>query len=186
MEDAATERVAALFARHGDAVHAYAQARVGSTLASDIVSDTFVVAWRRREMLPDPALPWLLATARRVVSTHLRSQRRQQSLVLRMESLSERQPQLVPETGLDRQLLHALDQLTERDREALLLVAWFDLTHAEAAKVQGCSPGTFAVRMHRARRRVRALLDDRGESSRLGVVRSDQQETDSATGKDVR
>lgn len=185
MEEAATEQVAALFARHGDAVYAYAQARVGSNLAADIVSDTFVVAWRRREVLPDPALPWLLATARRVVSTHIRSQRRQQSLVLRMESLSERQSQLAPEAGLDHELLHALDRLTERDRETLLLVAWFDLTHAEAAKVQGCSPGTFAVRLHRARRRVRELLDDRGERGRLAVVRPDQQETDSATGKDV-
>lgn len=186
MNEAATERVAALFSRHGDAVHAYAQARVGSALAADIVSDTFVVAWRRREDVPEPALPWLLATARRVVSTHLRSQRRQQSLVLRMESLSDRQPQLVPETGLDHHLLHALDQLTERDKEALILVAWFDLTHAEAAKVQGCSSGTFAVRVHRARRRVRAFLDDGGERSRLAVVRPDPQETDSATGKDVR
>lgn len=100
MEQAAMDRVASLFAQHGDAVHAYAQARAGAALAPDIVSDTFVVACRRRDVLPEPALPWLLATARRVASTHLRTQKRQASLLQRMQSLVEREPQLAPEHGL--------------------------------------------------------------------------------------
>lgn len=183
MEPAATELVATLFARHGDAVHAYAQARVGAGLAADIVSDTFVIAWRRRAELPDPALPWLLATARRVASTHLRTQRRQRSLLLRMQSLAEREPQLEPEVGLDHTLLHALDRLSERDREAVLLVAWFDLTNIEAASIQGCSPSTFAVRLHRARRRLRSHLARGDPRFRFSAVPPPRRSSDDATRK---
>lgn len=183
MEQAAIDRVASLFAQHGDAVHAYAQARAGTALAADIVSDTFVVAWRRRNDLPDPALPWLLVTARRVASTHLRTQRRQQSLIRRMQSLAEHEPQLAPATGLDEGLLRALDRLNDPDREALLLVAWFDLNNIEASQVQGCSPGTFAVRLHRSRRRLREQLDRGDQRSRLSVVPRDRTDTAESSGR---
>ena len=45
-------------------------------------------------------------------------------------------------------------RLGERDREALLLVAWEGFSVAEAAVVLGCSRGAFAVRLHRARRKL--------------------------------
>lgn len=185
MEPAATDRVASLFAQHGDAIHAYAQARAGAAPAADIVSDTFVVAWRRRADLPDPALPWLLTTARRVASTHLRTQRRQQSLLVRMQSLADRTPQLAPEAGLDPELLRALDHLNERDREALLLVAWFDLSNSEAAGVQGCSPGTFGVRLHRARRRLRERLGEGMAHSQVPVLPPHRSQTDESAGRDI-
>lgn len=57
MENAAIDRIASLFAQHGDAVHAYARARAGAALAGDIVSETFIVAWRRRDDLPTPRFP---------------------------------------------------------------------------------------------------------------------------------
>ncbi|WP_223874644.1 sigma-70 region 4 domain-containing protein [Salinispora fenicalii] len=50
------------------------------------------------------------------------------------------------------------DQVPEADREVLRLVAWERLTAAEAAVVLGCSRATFAMRLLRARRRLRAQL----------------------------
>ena len=35
----------------------------------DIVSETFLVVWRRLDDVPEPALPWLLIVARNVVGT---------------------------------------------------------------------------------------------------------------------
>jgi RNA polymerase sigma-70 factor (ECF subfamily) len=58
----------------------------------------------------------------------------------------------------DRELLTALASLREEDREALLLVAWDRLRNADAARVIGCSTSTFAVRLHRARRRLARVL----------------------------
>ncbi|MEI5101965.1 sigma factor-like helix-turn-helix DNA-binding protein [Streptomyces sp. PmtG] len=47
-----------------------------------------------------------------------------------------------------------------RDQETLLLVGWDGLDVAAAAVVVGCTRRTFAVRLHRARRRLRQALDE--------------------------
>jgi RNA polymerase sigma-70 factor (ECF subfamily) len=53
--------------------------------------------------------------------------------------------------------------LGQGDQEVLLLVAWDELRREQAAKVLGVSTGTFAVRLHRARRRfARALAAQDG------------------------
>ena len=51
-------------------------------------------------------------------------------------------------------------RLSDDDRETLALIAWDGLQPREAALVTGCSAATFAVRAHRARRRLAALLED--------------------------
>jgi len=51
-----------------------------------------------------------------------------------------------------------LRELSETDREALLLVCWEDLDHAAAAYVAGCSVAAFKVRLLRARRRLTRRL----------------------------
>lgn len=58
-------RVEALFSEHSAAVRAYARRRVPSAVADDVVSDVFLVAWRRLDDVPDDGLPWLLACAAR-------------------------------------------------------------------------------------------------------------------------
>jgi RNA polymerase sigma-70 factor (ECF subfamily) len=55
-------------------------------------------------------------------------------------------------------VLEGLAALSEPDREALILVAWDGLDNHEAATVAGCSAATFAVRVHRARRRLQRKL----------------------------
>jgi RNA polymerase sigma-70 factor (ECF subfamily) len=53
-----------------------------------------------------------------------------------------------------QRIVDALARLGVRDREVLLLVTWDGLDRARAAAVLGCSEKTFAVRLHRARRRL--------------------------------
>jgi RNA polymerase sigma-70 factor, ECF subfamily len=145
-----------MFAEHGQAVRAYALRRVDLSTADDIVSDVFVIAFRRLDDVPDDALPWLLATARRVLANHRRSAGRRAALTAQLGVLHEgRQGD---EVAGEPQLLRALATLNERDRELLLLVAWEDLDPASAAAVLGCSRTTFAVRLHRARRRLATAM----------------------------
>jgi DNA-directed RNA polymerase specialized sigma24 family protein len=61
-------------------VYAYALRRTDPASAQDVVSETFLTAWRRRADLPRDELPWLLATARLVLAKHVRSQRRRDAL----------------------------------------------------------------------------------------------------------
>lgn len=155
-------RFEALFAAHYAAVLKYAARRVGAGAADEIVAETFLVAWRRLDRVPDSALPWLYGTARRVIANEYRRRYRAGRLTDRIRA----QPAVpcvdpgdaVPES---MRIHQALARLSERDREALRLTEWEQLDSAEAAQVLGCTKASFAVRLHRARRRfAQALAED--------------------------
>jgi len=153
----ARDRFAALFHRHHRQVYAYAVSRAGRSVADDIVSDTFLVAWRRFDAVPADPLPWLLGVARNVVHERHRDQVRQLSLLSQAKATVEGDvADLVAERSAT---LTALDALGPADRELLTLVAWHGLAAREAAKVLGVSTATFFVRLHRARRRFEKALE---------------------------
>lgn len=150
-----SERFERMVRQHHDAVLAYAMRRVAPDDAKDVVADTFLVAWRRFADAPDDhGLPWLYAIARRTLANHRRGARRREALT---ERLSASTP-VVCEG--DQPLRQALAMLSDRDREALLLVAWEGLTAQEACRVMGCRPATFRMRLHRARGRLAAHLNE--------------------------
>jgi RNA polymerase sigma-70 factor (ECF subfamily) len=60
--------------------------------------------------------------------------------------------------ALEPPLSHAFARLTDNEKEALLLVAWEGLDHAQAGRVVGCSAATFTVRLSRARAKLREAL----------------------------
>src|SRR5258707_15307572 len=74
------ERFDALFRDHHPAVRAYARRRVPREVVDDIVSETFLVVWRRLDDVPEAPLPWLLAVARNVVGTEWRGAARRERL----------------------------------------------------------------------------------------------------------
>jgi RNA polymerase sigma-70 factor (ECF subfamily) len=153
-------RFDALFREHHPAVRAFARRRVPPEVVDDIVSETFLVVWRRLDDVPEAPLPWLLAVARNVVGTEWRGVARRERLWLKAQSghIENYEPG-EPESD-DGRVLAALAVLRERDREALTLVAWDGLTPAQAAAVLGEPSGRFRQRLHRAGRRLRAELTD--------------------------
>jgi RNA polymerase sigma-70 factor (ECF subfamily) len=152
----ARDRFAALFDRHHRQVYAYAVSRAGRELADDIVSDTFLVAWRRLDAVPADPLPWLLGVTRNVVLERHRDAARQLSLLALTPAAVEGDPAVaVAERAVT---LAALDALGVADRELLTLVGWHGLAAREAAQVMGCTTATFLVRLHRARRRFEHAL----------------------------
>jgi RNA polymerase sigma-70 factor, ECF subfamily len=58
----------------------YVARRVAADAVQDVVSDTFLVAWRRRSERRGEPLPWLLGIARRVAATHRRGHARREAL----------------------------------------------------------------------------------------------------------
>jgi len=149
----------AVFNGYYGAVHRYAARRVAPEAVQDVVAETFLVAWRRYGELRGEPLPWLLGIARRVAANQLRAGARREALHARLRT----EQRVVPDGGLperDSQLATALATLgdRDRDREALMLVAWDGLEHRDAARVMGCTTGAFAVRVHRARRKLARAL----------------------------
>src|SRR5581483_8288400 len=138
---------------HSAAVRAYALRRVRPSLADDVVSEVFAVAWRRLDRVPDAnALPWLFGCARRLIANQRRADRRREALVERLHH--EHVPQSGGDFAVESPLRDALWSLNERDREVLMLVAWEGLEPARAAVVLNCSQRAFVMRLHRARRRL--------------------------------
>lgn len=70
----------------------------------------------------------------------------------------------------DDRIASALRGLSDRDREALQLIGWEELSVKEAATVAGCSENAFAVRLHRARRRLSAALAEIDTVERPALV----------------
>ncbi len=149
-----------LFSAYAAAVQAYARRRVDAAAADDAVSEVFVIAWRRLDDVPSEALPWLLGCARRVLAHQQRRARRDIALLERLE------PDVDAPVAGDGALARALAELSDGDRELLLLIAWEGLEPAQAAEVLGCSRNALAVRLHRARKRFAAALSraDRTEN----------------------
>ena len=143
------EGFAALFEAHHDAVMRYVVRRVNRDDAPDLVAETFAVLLRSAERPADP-LPWLYAVARNLIRNHRRR------LVALTPSPTLADPADLAVFRAD--LATAFAALAEEDREVLRLVAWEGLDAASAAVVLGCSPVAFRVRLHRARRRLAALL----------------------------
>jgi RNA polymerase sigma-70 factor (ECF subfamily) len=151
---------------------------------SDVVQEVLAEASRKLDRYlrerPLPFLPWLRQLAwehlavlyRRHVKAQRRSVRREEPEVLALpdESAAELAARLVTSASSPSQRLllqelrervqRALQQLSERDREVLVLRHLEQLSVAETAEVLGISPGAVKVRNLRALDRLRALLDE--------------------------
>jgi RNA polymerase sigma-70 factor (ECF subfamily) len=165
------ERFETLYATHAGRVRAYALRRTSAASADDVVADTFLVAWRRLDAVPDPALPWLLGVARRVLANRRRGEGRAAALHERLAHAGAGESH--EGSDGDPRVWSALAELPEADQELLLLTAWEELTPGEIAAVLGLRTNTVSVRLHRARRRFTAALaeQDRTTTGELEVRR---------------
>jgi RNA polymerase sigma-70 factor (ECF subfamily) len=149
-----------LFDRYGREVYAYCRRRTDAQTAADAAAETFAVAWRRLDDIPelDAALGWLYGVARRVLANEFRRTRRSRRLLARLRGdyppLSPTPEAVVVRREQDRTMLEALGRLRPEDQEVLRLAWWEELPHAEIAALVGCSPQAVSQRIHRAARRV--------------------------------
>lgn len=157
------QRFRTLFTDHHDAVLRFARRRTSPALADDIAAETFLVAWRRLDAVPTrsgEALPWLYAVARHCLLNADRSGRRQEALAVRIgdghSGTVEVDVDLIARRA---DLAAAWRRLSPTDQEVLALALWEDLPSARAARVLGISPTAYRLRLSRARRALRRLID---------------------------
>jgi RNA polymerase sigma-70 factor (ECF subfamily) len=163
-------RFAELFGATYPQVRAFVRRRVPPEQVDDVVSETFLAAWRRFDDLPHDAeqlLPWLYRTAGFATMNSRRSNRRRANLGLRLEAVGPAEQQLPIEVSADdeRELLRAFTGLDEADRSILLMSAWEGLTNDQIAAVLGCSTTAATKRLVRARERFE-LAAARGAKAR--------------------
>jgi RNA polymerase sigma-70 factor (ECF subfamily) len=163
------EQFAVVFRRHAPVIHGYVVRRLGPGAADDVVAETFLTAFRLRSRYshdrPD-ARPWLYGIATNLIGRHRRAEIRQYRALARTgldpvtESFADRADARVTAGTESRRLAAALAGLPPGHRNALLLVAWGDLSYDQAAAALGVPVGTVRSRISRARARLRQALGE--------------------------
>jgi RNA polymerase sigma factor (sigma-70 family) len=138
----------------------FVERRIPPDEAEDIVSQVYLIAWRRWPDVPDDARPWLFAVARHTMSNRMRGWLRRRALDVRLAAADRSiEPDTAPGAVARVDLERAWLTLGAADREVLALIAFDGLSTEQAATVLGCRRTTFAMRLNRARARLRAALE---------------------------
>ncbi|KJQ54896.1 ECF RNA polymerase sigma factor SigE [Microbacterium sp. SA39] len=146
-------------------VNAFASYRVGRHTAEDVLSETFLVAFRRRadyDVGVESAVPWLLGIASRLIRRH----RAVEAKHWRSFAAAVTGEEHSSEGGVDDAMIRLdaerevqglrarIAALAPKDRETLLLYAWQGLTYEEVAAALGVPVGTVRSRLNRVRKRL--------------------------------
>jgi RNA polymerase sigma-70 factor, ECF subfamily len=132
--------------------------------AEEAVQEALVRAWLRRDTCrsPEAPLPWLLEITRNEARRLLGRETRRGHLALidarAGDTDAEHDDYARHATRMS--VVQALGSLPQRDQRMLRLRYGEDLTQGEVARRLGLPEGTVKVRLHRARRRLRRLLDE--------------------------
>lgn len=155
----------AVFDRHFVAIYRFLARRVDSSLAEDLAADVFLTAFRQRERYDQQradSLPWLYGIAHNLLRNRLRAERRRLELEMTLRGLLELS---LPQGGSAERILdleHALMNLSEQERDIVLLFALEDLSYEEIGRTLGIPIGTVRSKLHRARRRLRGDISEEG------------------------
>jgi RNA polymerase sigma-70 factor (ECF subfamily) len=137
--------------------------------ARDVTQDAFIRLWEVRESLsPDQSLEaYLYRIARNRAYNHERNQRTRDEKEPAVRDQTPAQParpaQPDDEAGaeqLEDRLWRWIGELTDRQREALVLTRFDGLSHEEAADVMDISPRTVNNHIVRALKHLRERVDD--------------------------
>jgi RNA polymerase sigma-70 factor (ECF subfamily) len=163
-EDLYRETVRRLFA--------YVLTRTNRENASDVISSTYLVAWRRFEEVPADPLPWLIGIARRVLADQRRSEARQRAVGQRLREEPSAPRDLgsaVTESLVLRDSIRgALARMRPEDRDIVILAAWHGFGTEQLAVTLDCSKSLASLRLHRARRRFARHLKTQDQPIRMG------------------
>jgi RNA polymerase sigma-70 factor (ECF subfamily) len=140
-----------VYRRHGDRLWRAVLLASGSReVADDAVAEAFAQALRRGGALRDPAAG-VWRTAFRIAAGELKERRR-------IEVFTEEPVAGMPEPFVD--LWRALATLPANQRASVVLADYAGWSHREIAAALGSTVSAVGVHVHRARRRLRELLED--------------------------
>lgn len=144
----------------------YVSSRTQRQHVDDICSDAIAIAWQKRDKIAsqeygqanDPLIPFLILTARNLIRNLDRK------INTSNRHLRELLPHDAPSAEVvvleDHNLNSALQRLSPKDRELLLLLAWHELSIGEIAVVLRVSKANVSVRLNRARKRLSEKLQE--------------------------
>jgi len=162
---------AGVYERYFPDIHHYIAGRLGRDVADDIAADTFVIALGKHDGFDarrGPVRAWLYGIATNLIAQHRRAEQRRYRALARAQAElltgghEDRVLSSVAAAGMQPRLAQALARLSPEERD-VLLVALADLSHVEISQALGIPHGTVGSRLSRARKKIRATLDQEGQ-----------------------
>ena len=156
-----------IYTKYAPKILAYAIRRSNTEdQAADVVSETFLVAWRKFDQVPrnNEALYWLYGVARKVLASSYRSEARRRRLGESLKQYLANQPdsnEIQLEVIRTRK---ALSVLNDQERELICLAAWEGLNSTEIAAILEMKPNTVRTQLARARKKLKVKLEEGGVS----------------------
>ncbi|MCZ9353459.1 RNA polymerase sigma factor [Streptomyces mutabilis] len=144
--------------------------------AEDVVSLTFLDAWRLRERVDEEGgslRPWLLGIATNVTRNTRRAARRHAAAVARLprdgsvRDFADEVAGRVDDTAQLALVRTALARLRRAEREVLALCVWSGLDYRAAADALGVPVGTVRSRLSRARTKLAKYTEPPEERGQL-------------------
>ena len=154
------EAFGVVFERHAVAILRFALRRVAPSEAEGLVADVFRIAFERRASfdVERPLLPWLYGIGANLVAKHHRAETRRLKAVLRLAARHDDSADPADDVvgsadaaGALTRVMAGLAELTDGERDVLLLYAWEDLGYEEIAVALEIPVGTVRSRLSRAR-----------------------------------
>jgi len=170
VDDGLPEDFEAWFHEHQSSVFRYVRFRLATReAAEDVTSEVFMKALRsfdRYDASRASPKTWLLRIARNAVTDHLRALKRRGSLHVSLDRIPDlvadvpsAEERLVRQERIQR-LLNGSRTLRKADQEILSLRYGSGLANSEIAEHLDISNNAVAVRLHRALRRLKSVVDD--------------------------
>ncbi len=174
----------AIFERHAAAIGGYARRRVGIDAVDDILSETFLIAFKRREsydLSRESARPWLLGIATKVMHRYRRTEVREWRAIATAEPEEVASHEGRSDSRLDasaalRAIAPQIAALSQKERDVLLLHAWGDLTYEQIADALQIPVGTVRSRLNRVRTKL-APAGSQGQARLTWMAKEDTNES---------
>lgn len=184
---------AELYDRYARQVYRHALWLTGDwSTAEDIMSETFLAAWRGRERLqPDEGSlrPWLLGIATHKAENTRRGLRRRLAFLARQRQqtvVADFAPEVAGRID-DTRRLHAVEaalgRLKRHEREVLTLCVWSGLDYQQTAEALGVPVGTVRSRLSRARAKLARFADEASAAEKTGEDREPRDARGEMTGE---
>jgi RNA polymerase sigma factor (sigma-70 family) len=141
--------------------------------AEDAFQATFLVLARKARSITArrTVTTWLYTVAYRVALNALKERTRRRARVVPLpDSMELATPKLPGQADVGGPLDEAVNSLPAKYRGPVVLCLLEGRSHAEAARVLRCAPGTVASRLARAKARLRAWLTRRGVKGPDGAL----------------
>ncbi len=133
--------------------------------ADDLVQETFIRVQNNLESLKDPsrASAWIFRIAYNLCLDHFRRQKAAPTLTEidpdEREAFDHSMQKEAERRRMSACVQDKIDKLPEESRTILLLCDRMEFSHKEAAEILGVESGAARVRLHRARKRLKEILE---------------------------